>query len=369
MNTLEKQAATSEPQLNYATIESALCAHEPASEPVRLHCNELPFDLPVGLKEQLARKMVDLAWNRYPDFYNTELTSLIARKHYMQPGQVVLGNGSSQLIQQIIGCFSTFISVAVIEKPTFTFYHQVCHNEQMAYREWDLTTEGTHDLRSFPPLTEPALVILTSPNNPTGSTLALNDLRTLLDRHPESIFLVDEAYAEFSGESAQALIASYTNLLVLKTFSKGYGMPGIRFGYVLGSNPLMQLLKKHTVPFTINIFTELVVREFLTNPAFEKALQQNRERVKNLRDFVHYLLSDLATNGGFRVQPSAANFLLLQFQNADLFEQVRTTLASRNILVGYPMPMCIRLTIGTEAQMNQLVRLIKQAVVANQDYA
>lgn len=364
MTVITKQAPTGEPQLNYASIEPLLWENGLASAPVRLHCNELPFDIPQAIKQQIAEKMVHLAWNRYPDFYNNELTALLAKHNNVHPDQVVLGNGSSQLIQQMVGCFAKFMSVAIIEKPTFTFYHQVCDNEQLAYREWELTCDGTHDLSTFPQLAEPALIILTSPNNPTGTTLPLTSLQVLLDKHPESIFIVDEAYGEFGGDSAQTLIGQYPNLLVLKTLSKGYGMPGIRFGYVLGGKSVIQLLKKHTVPFTVNIFTELIVREFLTNPAFALALQQNRERVKNLRDFVCFLLSDLAVNGAFTVHTSAANFLLLRFQDATLLDQIRTSLASRNILVSYPIPLCMRLTIGNEAQMNQVVRLIKQAVNA-----
>ncbi|OIN58242.1 pyridoxal phosphate-dependent aminotransferase [Arsenicibacter rosenii] len=362
MTIITKQAATGEPQLTYASIEPLLWENGLAPEPMRLHCNELPFDIPQAIKQQIAEKMAQLAWNRYPDFYNTELTALLAAHSKVHPDQVVPGNGSSQLIQQLIGCFSKIMSLAIIEKPTFTFYHQVCDNEQLAYQEWELTREGKHDLSTFPQLAEPALIILTSPNNPTGTTLPLSDLQCLLDQHPESIFIVDEAYAEFGGDTAQELIEQYPNLIVLKTLSKGYGMPGIRFGYALGSKPVMQLLKKHTVPFTINIFTELIVRELLTNPAFGLALQQNRERVKNLRDFVHYLLNDLAVRGDFTVHASAANFLLLRFQDPGLLEHVRTMLAARRILVGYPMPMCLRLTIGDEAQMNLVVRLIKQAI-------
>lgn len=159
------------------------------------------------------------------------------------------------------------------------------------------------------------------------------------------------------------LVKQYTNLMVLKTLSKGYSLPGIRFGYVVGGSSLMQLVKKHTVPFTVNLFTEVVVRELLTNPAVANALRLTRERVKNLRDFVHYLLHDLATEtDAFCVQPSAANFLLLRFQDDEVLNQVKKAFADRSILVGYPMPNCLRLTIGTEVEMNQVVRLLKHTL-------
>lgn len=366
MNLTSTLTVSHESQSTYASIEPTLVADGHTMPSIRLQCNETPFDLPQALKLELAAKIADLAWNRYPDFYNTELTALLATQVGVRPENVLVGNGSSALIQQIFNCCSSFLSVAVLERPTFTFYHQVCQNEQLPYQEWDLSADGSYDLSTFPQLAEPALVALTSPNNPLGTTLPQAVLRNLLDQYPQCIFIVDEAYGEFCGESAVALTHDYTNLLVLKTLSKGYGLPAIRFGYVVGSVVLMQMLRKYTVPFTVNCFTELIVREALTNPAVAQAVRVNRERVKNLRDFVHYLLTDMATHNSFTIQPSAANFLLLRFQNPELLDQIKQTLHDRAILVSYPMYQCLRLTIGTEVEMNQVVRIIKHAVTQEQ---
>lgn len=363
MNSIAQLAEHCHIGTTFASIEQTLLTDRFPNEPIRLHCNETPFDLPEELKQQLTLKMADMAWNRYPDFHNTELTTLIAKKAGVQLENILLGNGSSQLIQQIVNCCSKFLSTAVIEHPTFTFYHQVCQNDRMPYQEWALTENGSYDLETFPKVTEPALVILTSPNNPTGVTLPLNLLVTLLNQHPQCIFVVDEAYGEFGGESAVELVKKYPNLLVLKTLSKGYNLPSIRFGYVVGDTVLIQLLKKYTIPFTINIFTELVVRELLTNPVFTKALRLHQERIKNLRDFVYYLLDEMSSHDQFSVQPSAANFLLLCFQNEELLNQIKQALTARNILVSYPMPQSLRLTIGTEAQMHQVLHIIRQALM------
>lgn len=347
----------------FASVEQTLLTDKYPNEPIRLHCNETPFELPEELKQQLTLKMADMAWNRYPDFHNIELTTLIAENVGVKFENILLGNGSSQLIQQIVNCCSKFLSTAVIEQPTFTFYHQVCQNERIPYQEWALTENGFYDLETFPTVTEPALVILTSPNNPTGTTLPLNLLETLLNQHPQCIFVVDEAYGEFGGESAVELVKKYPNLLVLKTLSKGYSLPSIRFGYIVGDAMLIQLLKKYIIPFTINIFTELVVRELLTNPVFTQALRLHQERIKNLRDFVYHLLDEMSSHDQFRVQPSAANFLLLRFQNRELLNQIKQTLISRNILVSYPIPQSLRLTIGTEAQMHQVLHILRQALM------
>lgn len=348
---------------DFASIQQTLRKERLSEQPARLHCNETPFDLPQALKQELALKMADLAWNRYPDFYNTELTTLMAQHVGVLPENILLGNGSSQLIQQLFSCCAKFLSMAIIENPTFTFYHQVCKNERLPYQTWQIADDGSYDLDTFPATEEPALVILTSPNNPMGTTLPQQLIETLLQQHPHCIFVIDEAYAEFADDTAVSLVQKYPNLLVLKTLSKGYGLPSLRFGYLAGSVQLVQLLKKFTVPFTVNSFTELIVKELLTNPAVSHALRINRERVKNLRDFVYHQLHDMSSDNSFSVQPSAANFLLLRFNDDFTLRQLKSMFDSHQILVSYPLPDCIRLTIGTEMEMSRVLRIIRKCVL------
>jgi histidinol-phosphate aminotransferase len=349
---------------SFNSIEQNLWSVIESHEAIRLHCNEMPFDIPQNLKQEIANKMANLAWNQYPDFQQKELISLLADSVNLKSENLLLGNGSSQLIQQIVGCVSKFISEIIIESPTFTLYHQICNNERMNIREWQLNEDSTFELSTFPITTEPALIIITSPNNPTGAVLANKDLRNLLTEHKNCIFLIDEAYGEFRDESATVLINEFSNLLVLKTFSKGLGLPSARFGYALGNKILIDLLRKNTIPFTINVFTELLVRETLTNPELKRVIKTNQERIKNLRDFTHFLLDEISENGSFKVLPSNSNFLLLRFQDAELLEQIKQILASRNIVVSYPLPNGLRLTIGNEVEMNKVVRIIKQQVFA-----
>ncbi|MBA4851079.1 histidinol-phosphate transaminase [Emticicia sp. BO119] len=362
MNSTEQLIASTNKVPDYSQIEQMLCAESGSHDIMRLHCNETAFDIPQNLKQQLVNKMAEAAWNRYPDFHQTQLHTLIAKEAGLSPENIVLGNGSSQLIQQIINCCSKFLSEAIIENPTFTLYHQICQNERMPYRQWDIWEGGFFNLNAFPKIAEPSLIILTSPNNPTGASLPLTTLKNLLGQYANCIFVVDEAYGEFGGESALTLVNEYANLVVLKTFSKGYGLPAIRFGYAAGSASLISLIKKYTIPFTINVFTEVVVTEALNNPVFIKALKVNQERVKNLRDFVLYLLNEMADETSFKALPSASNFILLYFQDTRLLEQVKSVLTARNILVSYPLAQCLRLTIGTEVEMNTVLRLIKSAL-------
>lgn len=360
MNTIAPLVISHQPSLDFVSIEQTLWIERQTEQPTRLHCNETPFDLPQELKQQIVAKIADLAWNRYPDFHNTQLTDLVAQHAYTEPQNILLGNGSSSLIQQIVSGCAKFLSMAVIEAPTFTLYHQVCQNEQMPYQEWLLNTDGQHDLDTFPCLSEPALVILTSPNNPTGTILPKDKLEMLLTQNPHCIFLVDEAYAEFGNETVTPLVAQYANLLVLKTLSKGYGLPSVRFGYVVGSTALVKMLKKYSIPFTINAFTEVIVTELLTNPMVAHAVKVNCERVKNLRDFVYCQLQEISHGGLFKVQPSASNFLLLCFKDEACFESVKAALKAGNILVSYPVPCGVRLTIGTEVEMSRVLRVIRR---------
>lgn len=368
MNSIAQLAVPREIRKSFAFTPQAISVEMPENV-ARLHCNETPFDLPEALKQQLTAKMASLSWNQYPDFHNTALKALIAQQANVTPENILLGNGSSQLIQQIVSCFSKVFSVAILESPTFTFYHQVCQNERMRYQEWVLSPNTGFDLASFPQLTEPALVVLTSPNNPTGATLPLAYLQTLLEKHPECVFVIDEAYGDFGGETALSLVQRYANLLVLRTFSKGYGLPSVRFGYAAGNTALIQLVKKYTIPFTVNCFTEIIVSEALTNAEFIKFQQANIQRINNLRDFIYQLLDEVAAPHTFSVQPSSANFLLLRFNDDDLFNNLKLALQANRILVGYPLQNCLRLTIGTEVEMHRVVRLLKKTMAQHKSRA
>lgn len=368
MNSIAQLAVPREIRKSFAFTPQAISVEMPENV-ARLHCNETPFDLPEALKQQLTAKMASLSWNQYPDFHNTALKALIAQQANVTPENILLGNGSSQLIQQIVSCFSKVFSVAILESPTFTFYHQVCQNERMRYQEWVLSPNTGFDLASFPQLTEPALVVLTSPNNPTGATLPLAYLQTLLEKHPECVFVIDEAYGDFGGETALSLVQRYANLLVLRTFSKGYGLPSVRFGYAAGNTALIQLVKKYTIPFTVNCFTEIIVSEALTNAEFIKFQQANIQRINNLRDFVYQLLDEVAAPHTFSVQPSSANFLLIRFHDDDLYNNLKLALQANRILVGYPLQNCLRLTIGTEVEMHRVVRLLKKTMAQHKSRA
>ena len=368
MNSIAQLAVPREIRKSFAFTPQAISVEMPENV-ARLHCNETPFDLPEALKQQLTAKIASLAWNQYPDFHNTELKALIAQQANVSSENILLGNGSSQLIQQIVSCFSKVFSVAILESPTFTFYHQVCQNERMSYKEWILSPNTGFDLACFPQVTEPALVVLTSPNNPTGATLPLAHLQTLLEKHPECVFVIDEAYGDFGGETALSLVQRYANLLVLRTFSKGYGLPSVRFGYAAGSAALIQLVKKYTIPFTVNCFTEVIVSEALANAEFIKFQQANIQRINNLRDFVYQLLNEVAAPHTFSVQPSSANFLLLRFHDEDLYNNLKLALQANRILVGYPLQNCLRLTIGTEVEMHRVVRLLKKTMAQHKSRA
>lgn len=368
MNSIAQLAVPREIRKSFAFTPQTISVETPETV-ARLHCNETPFDLPEALKQQLTAKMASLAWNHYPDFHNTALKTLIAQQANVTSENILLGNGSSQLIQQIVSCFSKVFSTAILESPTFTFYHQVCQNERMSYKEWVLSPNTGFDLASFPQVTEPALVVLTSPNNPTGATLPLAHLQTLLEKHPECVFVVDEAYGDFGGETALSLVQRYANLLVLRTFSKGYGLPSVRFGYAAGNAALIQLVKKYTIPFTVNCFTEVIVSEALSNTEFIEFQQANIQRINNLRDFVYQLIDEVATPHTFSVQPSSANFLLLRFHDEDLYNNLKFALQANRILVAYPLQNCLRLTIGTEVEMHRVVRLLKKTMAQHKSRA
>ncbi|MFN8355573.1 MAG: histidinol-phosphate transaminase [Spirosomataceae bacterium] len=328
------------------------------SAPSRLHFNEMPFDLPIHLKERVLNRMLNMPWNQYPD--NSNLTSLLADYYKVTPENILLSNGSSVLIQLIIRCFSKVFSHAIMESPAFGLYEQCCQQEQLPYQTWQLTHDFKYNLSTFPKHHEPTLVLLSSPNNPTGAVLDTASLKTLLERNPTSLFVIDEAYAEFEGTSAVPLTKQYSNLLVLKTFSKAFGLPSIRFGYVIGQMAPLALIRKHILPFNINLFTQVAAEEVLSIPAIMAQVSFNQMKLRQIRDTFYRTICQQGSSFVETGTPTA-NFLFIRFHHAQYLPLLQKVFQQNGILIAdwsQQCKGCLRISIGTAQEMQQVTDLL-----------
>lgn len=242
----------------------------------------------------------ELDVTQYPTRDNDPLRAALASKHGVPAEQIILGNGSDELLDILAKTFLGQGDLMQVPAPSYSLYPFYATLQDAIFKEVPLTSKFQLDVPAM--LTESAiLTILASPNNPTGNQFHSRDIEALLAQ--DGVVVVDEAYIEYGGESWLARIEEFDNLVVMRTFSKAYGLAGLRVGWMVASEPLAKRLLLTKPPFNLNLFSEQVAQKSLGEEKWLSnhvlSVQEERER----------LATELKKRG-FRVHPSDANFLL-----------------------------------------------------------
>jgi histidinol-phosphate aminotransferase len=325
---------------------------------VKLNQNENPYELPEDVKGDVLRRLAAATWSRYPAFVPSAQIEKVARFAGWRPEGTLLGNGSNELLQLIFTCVLERGRTLLISQPTFTLYGILGRSLGAAVRNVEMTEEFSFDVEAIIREGRDAdLIVLCSPNNPTGSLLSREDLVQVLEE-TRGLVVLDEAYVQFAGTSHVSLLEKSERLVILQTFSKAMAAAGLRFGYALGPPDLMRQLAKVKLPYNINLFTLLAVETFIERWSdiewWIGRIIAERERVR----------AEMAGVDRIRVFPSGANFLLfesLRRSPGDLFG----ALADRGILIrdvsSYPMlSRGLRVTIGTPEENDEFLNVLKE---------
>ena len=320
-----------------------------AHVPVKLNQNESPYDLPEPLKRRVLEEVAARSWNRYPGFVPSALVGAIAERHGCDPEGVLTGNGSNELIQAVLAVTVTPGAAVVVPEPTFSLYALLTEVHEGRVVPVPLRGDLSYEAAKFAETTrreEAAVVVVCSPNNPTGSVVSREEVRRLHDG-TDALIVVDHAYLEFGGEDAGELLDRCPRLVVLRTFSKAMGMAGLRAGYLLTSPELAREVAKAKLPYNLNIFTERAALAVLREP---QALGEPMEALRAARDRIFRELEMLS---GIHPYRSEANFVLFRVArdpvgHAELFRRLRD---EHGVLIRdvshYPMlDGCLRVSAG-----------------------
>lgn len=300
---------------------------KPVSDCVKMDANENPFPWPEGMKDELLHG--DLTFNRYPDGQASELKQALAQYTGVPAAGILPGNGSDELIQLILTTFGGNGRAVILHPPTFSMYQSAAKItgtevvEVPLLQGVDLDVEGILHPTLPAEALEASVIILCNPNNPTGSLFPREVLIRIIEESGKIVF-VDEAYAEFAGESLVNQISVYPNLLVMRTFSKAFALAGLRLGYLLGQPGTIELLNRARQPFNVNSFTQTAgIIALKYGEGFEK-------QVNVLQQETQKLYQGLKELPGVTVWSTRANFVL--FQPAQP-EKVYASLKERGFLV------------------------------------
>lgn len=296
--------------------------------------------------------------NRYPD--TTKLSNAIARHHDVDTDQVILGNGSNDVLDLIARTFLDNGAEAISSQYGFAIY-QLLTQLTGATNIITLANNFGHDLTAMSEaITSCTKVIwIANPNNPTGTFLPWRQIKDFLDSVPSTVIVVvDQAYYEYLDEehtmSAKDWIAQYPNLVITRTFSKAYGLAGLRVGYGLGNPEIIELLNRVRQPFNVNSIAITATVAALKDQAFIRrvAIDDQAGRAQLAAAFRKMDLAFI---------PSSANFLLVEFADAKYANQ---TLQNAGILVRpvaeYNLPNHLRISIGSEEENQKLISTLQQ---------
>ncbi len=323
---------------------------------VKLASNESPLGPSPRALEAAARALASA--HRYPD--GTALREALARHHGVSVGEVVLGNGSNELIDLICRTFAGAIRHAVYPDPSFVCYRSCTLAANIPSSEVPLVDHVRYDVDSILRAMRPdtGLLFLANPNNPTGAHLSRNELARLLAAAPsDALVVLDEAYVEFVDApdfvSATELRAVHPNLIILRTFSKAYGLAALRVGYGIARPKLVDYLDRVRAPFNVSSVALAAAGAALDDPEHvARYVELNRgERAR---------VAAALRGMGLAPAPSQANFLLVDVMR--LGREVYEGLLRRGVIVR-PMPppldRFLRISIGLSAENDRMLAALQ----------
>ncbi|MDA8227149.1 MAG: histidinol-phosphate transaminase [Desulfitobacterium hafniense] len=278
---------------------------------LKLDANENPFPWPEGMKEDLLSQKVALT--RYPDGSAIELRKAISEYTGVPAEGILVGNGSDELIQLLLAVFGGEEKALLVHPPTFSMYYAAAKVTGTGIKEVpliggiSLDTEKMVEVGSLP---EVNVIIVCSPNNPTGTLYPRQEILKIV-QETGKIVIVDEAYSEFAGESLINEISNYPNLIVMRTFSKAFGLAGLRLGYLLGQPSTIELINRARQPFNVNAFSQKAGVVAL------KYLREYQEQIEVLKVEIADLAAELGRIPGIQVFQTRANFVLFKPDNPD----------------------------------------------------
>ncbi len=338
---------------------------------VKLDAMENPYLVPPELRSEIAEAVAAAAINRYPDPGAATLKEKIRGVTGLPQGmEILLGNGSDELIQLLAMAVNKPGAVMLSVEPSFVMYKMIATFTGMRYVGVPLVTNlgesnfGAADFSLDLPATlaalkheRPALTFLSYPNNPTGNLFSADAVEQIIQASP-GLVVMDEAYYAFASNSFIPHLARYPNLLVMRTFSK-LGMAGLRIGFLAGSAAWLGQLEKLRLPYNVGVLPQLVAWKLLMH---HELLLQQAERIKRDRAKLYQQLSQIAA---IQVYPSDANFLLFRAAGADaVFDGLKQRgVLIKNLNGAHPMLKgCLRVTIGTPDENERFIAALKESM-------
>lgn len=345
----------------WSTRIKDLTPYTPGEQPkdrrfIKLNTNENPYPPSPKVLEAI-KAAADKNLRLYPDPEVESLRSALAGYYALSKEQVFVGNGSDEVLAFAFQAFFSPGETIVFPDVTYTFYPVYCHMYDIPYREIPLTEYFNLPVQEF--CGDYPGVVLANPNAPTGKSVPVCKIKTVLEGNPNGVVIVDEAYVDFGGDSAVSLVGGYDNLLVVKSMSKSRSLAGLRVGYALGHPDLiagLRCVKNAFNSYTMDRLALVGAEASIRDEAYYRAMVA---KVKLVRNHTAAKLKAM----DFCVLESCANFIFISHKHAparELYDKLR----EKGILVRHfdrpRIENYLRVTIGTEDEMDLFCKTLQE---------
>jgi histidinol-phosphate aminotransferase len=332
---------------------------------IKLDANESPYDIPMEIKERIWRRLKGERFNYYYDPSCDELREELAKYTGVRAGQIFVGNGSDEIISDLVFAFAGPGREVIIPVPAFSSYEIFATVsgakvvkvplllEQKNNRWiWDLDVDR---IKSCFSKDRPQMMFLCYPNNPTGDYFSEEKILDLIE-YFNGIVAVDEAYYEFGGKTFVNRLSKYPHVVVIRTFSKVFSLAGLRVGYAIADEDIIEQLYKVKLPYNVSLFSQIAAVEML----------KSLEWVEHLRDELlksrEEMKKDLDSIAGVTAYSSSTNFFLCRFEKPR--DVVYKKLLERGILTrrlkGEKLENTLRFCVGAPEQNKALISALRE---------
>ena len=314
---------------------------------IKLDANENPFDFPMELKEIILKDLFKHPFNRYPDHEASEIKKLLSKEINANKDRITVGNGSDELIQSLTLAFGAKGSLFFY--PSFSMYgiiSAVCNTKPKVIsldKQFNIDMNTT--LR-YIKKNQPSLIFIGYPNNPTGNCFSKEKIINII-QSSSGLVVMDEAYSEFSKKTFLPLINKYDNLVILRTFSKAYGLAGCRIGYMIASEKVVEQVNKVKLPFNLNSISQRIGTIAL------KHKKKCNEAVEIIISERSRLMKEMQGISAIYTFPTEANFILFKpkIPSQTVFSQLlKNGILIRDVADNRLLKNCLRITVGKPSE-------------------
>ena len=323
---------------------------------IKLNANENPYPPAPGV-QQVLRTFDTGSLALYPDSTGRRLQNALAKRLGIKPTQIFLGNGSDDVLALSFQSFFCSDKPILYPDITYSFYPVWCELFRIPHEAVPLDEDFCVNIRGYD--RPNGGVVLPNPNAPTGRGVSIDVLEDLLQHNTDCVVIIDEAYVDFGAQSALPLLDQYENLLIVQTMSKSRSLAGLRIGYALGSETLINTLEAVKNAYNSYTLDTLAIAVGEAAVQDESYFRETCRRIIATRDRMADALREL----GFVVHPSLTNFLIVMHTKKDasvIFDYLR----QKNIYIRYfKLPRIdnyLRITIGTDEQMDRIIAVLKE---------